>query len=195
MLDKPTLRAQALEARESVVDRPVRQRAIMDALTELPVYRQAELVATYVGVGSEVATTELIAARNASSLRTAVVYRRGPDLGLCLIDSLDELEPASFGLLEPGSSLQNDPARAVAPSDVDLFLVPGLAFDGQGGRIGYGRGYYDRLLASAGAGPAFLALAFDCQMVGQVPMGPDDVPVHLILTETGLMDVSGPPQP
>jgi len=76
-----------------------------------------------------------------------------------------------------------DPERRCLPADVDLFLVPGLAFDREGGRIGYGKGYYDRLLGAARPGAIFLALAFEGQMVEDVPMLSYDVPVHLVMTE------------
>ena len=102
---------------------------------------------------------------------------------MALIQSIDELVPASFGLLEPVPSVVADPERRCVPADVDLFLVPGLAFDREGGRIGYGKGYYDRLLGAARPGAVFLAVAFEGQRVEHVPMLAHDVPVHLVMTE------------
>jgi 5-formyltetrahydrofolate cyclo-ligase len=189
---KSELRARAKTVRDAEPQRDLKGAAIAVRVEQLPQYRRARVVATYVGVKSEVATRSLIEGRLARGEPTAVVYRQDGDLALCLIHSLDELGPASFGLLEPVPYVVADPERHCAPADVDLFLVPGLAFDPAGGRIGYGKGYYDRLLAAAGPGAVFLALAFECQMVESVPMLPHDVAVHLVMTERAIHRPSGP---
>ena len=189
---KSELRARAKTVRDAEPQRDLKGAAIAVRVEQLPQYRRARVVATYVGVKSEVGTRSLIEGRLASGEPTAVVYRQDGDLALCLIHSLDELVPASFGLLEPLPSVVADPERHCAPADVDLFLVPGLAFDPAGGRIGYGKGYYDRLLGAAGPGAVFLALAFECQMVEHVPMLPHDVAVHLVMTERATHRPSGP---
>jgi 5-formyltetrahydrofolate cyclo-ligase len=189
---KSELRARAKTVRDAEPQRDLKGAAIAVRVEQLPQYRRARVVATYVGVKSEVATRSLIEGRLARGEPTAVVYRQDGDLALCLIHSLDELGPASFGLLEPVPYVVADPERHCAPADVDLFLVPGLAFDPAGGRIGYGKGYYDRLLATAGPGAVFLALAFECQMVESVPMLPHDVAVHLVMTERATHRPSGP---
>jgi 5-formyltetrahydrofolate cyclo-ligase len=189
---KSELRARATTVRDAEPQRDLKGAAIAVRVEQLPQYRRARVVATYVGVKSEVATRSLIEGRLARGEPTAVVYRQDGDLALCLIHSLDELGPASFGLLEPVPYVVADPERHCAPADVDLFLVPGLAFDPAGGRIGYGKGYYDRLLAAAGPGAVFLALAFECQMVESVPMLPHDVAVHLVMTERATHRPSGP---
>ena len=180
---KTELRARAKTVRDAEPQRSLKEAAIAVRVEQLPQYRRARVVATYVGVKSEVGTRSLIEGRLARGEPTAVVYRHDGDLALCLIQSVDELVPTSFGLLEPLPSVVADPERHCAPTDVDLFLVPGLAFDLLGGRIGYGKGYYDRLLAAARPGAVFLALAFECQMVERVPMLPHDVSVHAVMTE------------
>jgi len=189
---KSELRARAKTVRDAEPQRGLKEAAIAVRVEQFTPYRRARVVATYVGVKSEVGTLSLIEGRLARGEPTAVVYRQDGDLALCLIHSLDELVPASFGLLEPLPSVVADPQRHCAPADVDLFLVPGLAFDPAGGRIGYGKGYYDRLLGAAGPGTVFLALAFECQMVESVPMLPQDVAVHLVMTERATHRPSGP---
>ncbi len=193
MIAKSDLRARAKTARDAEPDRGPKEAAIALRVEELPEYRRARVVASYVGVNSEVATRGLIEGRLARGEATAVVYRQDGDLALCLIQSLDELAQASFGLWEPVPSVVADAERHYAPEDVDLFLVPGLAFDPAGGRIGYGKGYYDRLLGAARPGAVFLALAFECQMVDQVPMSPRDVPVNLVVTERATYRPLTPP--
>ena len=183
MITKSDLRARAKTVRDAEPERGSKEAQIALRVEQLSDYRMARVVAAYVGVKSEVATRSLIEGRLARGEPTAVVYRQEGDLALCLIRSLDELAPASFGLWEPVPALVADVERHCALADVDLFLVPGLAFDLAGGRIGYGKGYYDRLLGAARPGAVFLALAFECQMVEQVPTSPRDVPVHLMVTE------------
>ncbi len=180
---KSELRARAKTARDAEPQRGLKEAAIAVRVEQLPQYRQARVVATYVRVKSEVGTRSLIEGRLARGEPTAVVYRKDGDLALALIQSIDELVPASFGLFEPIPAVVADPERHCGPTEVDLFLVPGLAFDPAGGRIGYGKGYYDRLLGAARPGAVFLALAFESQVVEQVPMLAHDVPVHLVMTE------------
>jgi len=100
------------------------------------------------------------------------------------------LRPGAYGIREPDAA---SPEAALAPGT--LVLVPGLAFDARGGRLGYGGGYYDRLLArhraDIDAGAIVLAApAFSAQLVDAVPVEPHDVRVRYVLTEDGLIDCS-----
>lgn len=93
-----------------------------------------------------------------------------------------DLEPAGFGALGPGAS-----APVVLPT---LVLVPLLGFDATGHRLGWGKGYYDRFLAGAGAGtarPLAVGIAFACQQVAAIPSEPHDVRLDAVLTEQGLL--------
>ena len=88
-----------------------------------------------------------------------------------------------FGLLEPGLDCPE-----VAAQDIDLFMVPGLAFDQRGARVGYGGGYYDELAAYVRAHPdataaQFIGFAFDFQLVDTCPSGEWDVPLNSIVTD------------
>ncbi|MAU96826.1 MAG: 5-formyltetrahydrofolate cyclo-ligase [Fulvimarina sp.] len=92
------------------------------------------------------------------------------------------LEPQGFGTYAPG------PDAAVL--DPDLMLVPLAAFDRTGGRVGYGRGYYDRAIAAIrarGTRPMLIGVAFACQEVAAVPMDAHDVPLDIIATDAGLI--------
>jgi 5-formyltetrahydrofolate cyclo-ligase len=89
-----------------------------------------------------------------------------------------------FGLCEP------DAARPeVSIGQLDFVIVPGLAFDAQGGRLGFGGGYYDGALALARGGgrPALIGLAYDFQIVEACPVGPGDLPVDLVVTEARVL--------
>ena len=80
---------------------------------------------------------------------------------------------------------------AVAPGAVDWVLVPGVAFDPCGRRLGYGGGFYDRLLPLFAPGTARVAGAFDVQIVPRVPAAPHDLAVHTIVTETRTIPAAG----
>ncbi len=92
------------------------------------------------------------------------------------VETLDALTPGAFGILEP------PPHAAVSPSAFHAILVPGLAFDAAGNRLGFGGGFYDRALASA---PEVLTIgvAYDAQLVTALPIERWDVPVRLLVTE------------
>jgi 5-formyltetrahydrofolate cyclo-ligase len=101
------------------------------------------------------------------------------------VKSHADLVNGVWGIREP-----RDDAPQVAMADLDMVLMPGLAFDRSGNRLGYGAGYYDRLLASALRKPVRVAAAFDCQVVDAVPTGPADQPFHILVTESQLLHIS-----
>lgn len=183
MPEKTRLRREVLARRDAEPERDARSRAIGERLRALPAYRAARAAAWYAGVGSEVATLPLIELALSERQRVVVPYVAGDRLGLTHIERVSELAPARFGLLEPPQALRDDADRRVAPNEVDLFVVPGVAFDRNGGRLGHGRGYYDRLLALASPAAQFVAVAFECQVVECVPMSPTDVRMHVLITE------------
>jgi 5-formyltetrahydrofolate cyclo-ligase len=100
-----------------------------------------------------------------------------------------ELRKGAYGILEP------DPARCspVAPESLDLVVVPGVAFDERGGRLGYGGGYYDRFLRRHAAGAIWAALAFEIQIVLEpLPLDAHDVRMDLIFTESRVLGGGNP---
>ncbi len=98
-----------------------------------------------------------------------------------------ELEPGGFGVREPGAALP-------APPAIDAFIVPGLGFDRRGGRIGYGKGFYDAALRRQ---PAALRIAvgYDFQVVPAIPMGEQDEPVDLVVTPSERWPTGARPLP
>jgi 5-formyltetrahydrofolate cyclo-ligase len=97
---------------------------------------------------------------------------------------IDELVPARFGLREPLAG-----APAIELPGIAAFLMPGLAFDRRGGRIGWGRGHYDATLAAA-PDALRVGLAFDFQLVDGVPCEAHDAPLHVIITEVATYTVA-----
>ena len=179
---KARLRTEVLARRDALPDREQRAQAIHARTLAHPAWVGARMISTFVGVKSEVPTLPLIEAALATGKKVAVPVVEGNTLTVYRIESVDDLAPAPFGLLEPRRELRRKNRRLVA-TVVHLWLVPGVAFDRTGARLGYGKGYYDSLLSQVKPFVPTVALAFDVQMVAAVPVGPTDVPVYSIVTD------------
>lgn len=110
---------------------------------------------------------------------------------LAMNDAEDE-ERGSWGIPEPRAELPEWPETKLG--DIDVVLVPGLSFDLSGGRMGYGGGFYDRLaqrFLAADATPAYWGLAFNAQVVEEVPMEPHDFRLELLIAPTGMTSTTG----
>lgn len=157
--------------------------AIQACVLKLAVFRQAKSVHSYVSFRDEVATLDLIAAALQAGKQVVAprVAQESRFLQHYALTSLAGLRPGRFGILEP------DPAscEAVAPQNIDLVLVPGLAFDRRGNRLGYGKGYYDRFLSTTAA--PRIALAFDEQLFARIPAGHADIRVDAIVTPSQII--------
>ena len=183
---KERLRKRVLAARMGL-DRSqakVSGQAILDRVLGLEAYRWAKLVHTYVSSKeNEVDTRALIGACLAQGKRVAVpVVMPGTEtLAHALIDGLDQLVVGPWGLAQP------DPAAATwlpAEAQIDLVVVPGLAFDRRGHRIGWGGGYYDRFLAQVQT--VKIGLCYDALVLDCIPGEPHDVPVDMVVAETAI---------
>ncbi|MEE8537746.1 MAG: 5-formyltetrahydrofolate cyclo-ligase, partial [Acidobacteriota bacterium] len=109
-------------------------------------------------------------------------------LELFHLRKMEELEPGYYGILEPRTDLTGRPARRFDIENVDMILVPGVAFDRRGGRMGHGQGFCDRLLRRARPQTPLIALAFECQLVEVVPMEEHDHYVDKVVTENTIYD-------
>jgi len=110
--------------------------------------------------------------------RVVIPRVRGSRLVLSeLRDLQQDLRPGAFGVWEPSPRT----TRPVDPERLDLVLVPGLAFDRQGHRLGRGRGYFDRLLAAVPRNIPRVGLCFDFQLFDHLPLRPHDQPVSAVL--------------
>jgi len=153
------------------------RRSVLSACHEIApaqAARSAERVAQHV-----------IASPERKAGKCCVFPRCLPDrrLDFAQIDHWEQLEPGRFGLREPDTKLQ-----AVPLSPGDLVLVPGVAFDPQGGRVGRGGGYFDRAFPVGGPpGPFLMALAHPIQVIGAVPVGVNDRRMDAVATESGII--------
>ena len=182
-LAKRELRRAASAARDAVRDRAAAATAACAHLSALAPYRSAEAVLWYVSMPSELSTSAAIEAALAEGKRVAVPWCDGDDLGLWRLESVSELEPGTWGIPEPPPARRGEPERLVAPGSIDLVVVPGLAFDRRGRRLGHGKGYYDRLLVRSSA--VRVGLCYDAQVFANVPAGPRDALMDWLVTERG----------
>lgn len=136
------------------------------------------VVALYAAKGSEVATDVIDARARELGLRVAYPRVEAGERRLAFAEAaVGELVVARFGLREPRAE-----APVVALADIAAFVVPGVAFDRAGGRIGWGHGHYDATLAAAPAAVR-IGLAFECQVLDHVPRDPHDALLHHVVTE------------
>lgn len=190
---KGELRNWISKARAAEPDKDGKSRAILERVLALPAFRDARAVQFYLDTGSEVRTRSFIPRALELGKKVVVPYctrdERGEEvLGLFALEDLDELEPGAFRILEPKAALRERPAKQWDVRDVDLILVPGVVFDRRGGRIGHGWAYYDKLLRLARPDCWLVGLAYECQVVDEVPMGPQDVYMDLVVTEQNVYE-------
>ena len=147
---------------------------ICNRLAQWPNLRGAATVLTYLAFRNEVDLSLLI--DDLPHIRWAVPRVQGKELALHLYDR-ERLVRHRFGMLEPSASLPR-----ISPDQLDIVLTPGLAFDRQGGRLGYGGGFYDRLLVRTSA--TRVGIAYDCCLADKLPMDQHDQRLDWIFTPT-----------
>jgi 5-formyltetrahydrofolate cyclo-ligase len=182
---KAQIREQARKNRIAQKDKEAVSRRIVRAFMALPTYATARTVMWYVDAGSEVRTRHVLPEALDGGKRIVVPYCivETNQLELFLLEDMAELAEGAHKILEPRDDLRSLPGKRVAPEELDLVMVPGVAFDPSGGRMGQGKGYYDRLLARVRPDAPLAALAFDCQVFPEIPVAAHDVYMDLVLTE------------
>jgi 5-formyltetrahydrofolate cyclo-ligase len=160
---------------------------ICQRVAESPEFRRADTVLLFASFGSEVGTGDLLRAALAGEKQLALprVNPQTRALELRQVGDLaQDLAPGTWGIPEP------DPDRCpeVSPERVDFVLVPGVAFDRELRRVGYGGGYYDRLLADLPTGASAIAICFGMQVVPEAPADDHDVRVPTLITENERID-------
>lgn len=188
MTEKAALRRQLLAARAQLTGHDVDSAAerLARGARELPELAGASTVAAYVSVGREPGTRALLDALRARGVRVLLpVLLPDNDLDWAAYEGAEGLAKAGRGLLEPTGPRLGPEAVCAA----DVVLLPGLAVDARGMRLGRGGGSYDRVLArlaKAGADPALVVLLYADEVVARVPEEPHDHPVHAVVTPEGI---------
>ncbi|MBI1823520.1 MAG: 5-formyltetrahydrofolate cyclo-ligase [Nitrospirae bacterium] len=182
-MNKEGIRKHVLSIRQELSSEEcrVRSRAIQTRLFNREEFRRAKNIHFYISFRKEVATWEMIEKALEMGKEVAVPFIKedGSEIGISGIHNFKkDLHENRLGIKEPfGSSI-----RPVSPLSIDLWIIPGVAFDPFGNRIGYGKGYYDRLLVQRGKG-LLTGLAFDFQLVESIPVETHDVRMNQIITE------------
>ena len=161
--------------------------SIFQKLIGLDFFKTSQNIMAYVAFRNEVDTLPVIRHCLSESKRIIVPMTVPKTRELLLSELKDperDLRPGTFGVPEPAPEF----IRPFPAQDLDLILVPGVAFDEQGFRIGYGAGYYDRFFARLTRKIPSIGLAFELQIIDRVPAEPTDQPVDFIITENRLID-------
>jgi 5-formyltetrahydrofolate cyclo-ligase len=155
-----------------------KDRIIVRKIKRLAAYKKAKKVLFYLPIHGEVNLTALFSAK-----KTFILPRvKGKSLQLHAIESLTQTTRGKFNIHEPHRHLP-----ITTPQELDLILVPGVVFGEDGHRIGYGKGFYDRLLKKTSCPK--IGIAYGFQMVKNIPGQPHDVPMDMIITEQQTLKV------
>lgn len=181
---KAALREQMKEARLALSKAEVEGRSapIVARLVELEAFRRAGSVMLYLPVRNEVDTTRVVT-QCLNDGKVLVLPRMDYEHDRIVAHRVDDV--ATQLVLGRMDLVEPDPAKTdvVSPAEIDLVVVPGLVFDRQGYRIGWGRGYYDAFLAADEAHAERVGLAYEFQLVDVVEHDGHDVPMHSVVTE------------
>lgn len=185
--DKKLVREKLKSLRLSLSGKEVLAKSskIQKSLFGLPEFQRANTICFYVAKGNEVQTEGMIkeSMKLGKRVLVPITDKKSGRLVLSKLSDYDlELAPGAFGVLEPKPTCR----QIVPATQVELIIVPGVAFDIRGHRMGHGKGYYDRFLrhvSSLKTGALFIGLAYESQVLDEIPHGPTDTPVHKIVTE------------
>ena len=153
-------------------------RMVQKAFIATAEFAGAGVVAIYAPIHNEVDTKEVMleALKSSKVLLFPRVYGNG--LEFCTVSGPEDLQEGAFGILEPTSGC---PPRS--PEEADLIIIPGIAFDMEGRRIGYGKGFYDKALHPLEGKGRIVAFCYDFQLVDKITGEPHDVVMDMIITE------------
>jgi 5-formyltetrahydrofolate cyclo-ligase len=181
--DKPRLRNHLLEKRDGLSHdfMTIASKQIQKNLKKIEVFRNAEKVACYYSIGSEVRTLDIIQQMISEGRTMALPRVTDGELVFCAVKNFEELQKGEFGIMEPK---KNCPIV----EDFDVILVPAVAMMRTGQRLGYGRGYYDRFLSKHRT--PTIALEYSKLVVRNIPKSEGDIPIQWIVTEDEVIRTS-----
>lgn len=185
--EKKRLRSEILRTRMEIPADKIRSdsETIIDKLKSLDSYKEAKTIMCFIDFKKEVTTREFVKQSLKAGKRVLVpIVITNPDgsreiKASQLRDFEDDLESGTMGILEP----KPEKRRYVEASEIDFFIVPGLAFDVIKNRLGYGAGFHDVMLKKLRDDCDTVAVCFDFQIFETIPVKTYDVPVKMILTE------------
>ena len=183
-MEKYVLRKQLILLRKNIIEKEIKSKIIFEKVINTEEYNNSKVIAFYKNLESEVDTTKMIE-YSIKHKKTVVLPRTEKnELKFFKIDSLkkDLFEKSDFGIEEP---IENN-KKYIEYTDIDLIIVPGVGFDIYKNRLGFGKGYYDRLLK--GRKIKNIAICFDDQVLKEetIPTNKYDVKVDKIITEKNI---------
>ncbi len=150
-------------------------------LFDLNDFKKSHTILFYISYNNEVFTHEMI--KKCLGEKEVVVplsNTKNETLILSKLENWEDLHEGPYGILEPKKIIE------ISLNKIDLIIVPGVGFDEKGNRLGHGKGYYDKLLQKTNAKK--IGLAFECQIVDQIPTDENDIPVDMIITEKRIIN-------
>ncbi len=180
---KKAIREQAHANRKAQENKDQLSAAICDEFVAQVEFARAGTVMAYIDVRTEVRTRQHLPRLLEGDKRIVVPYCVDNELELFLLEDMDELAVGMYKILEPKEELRDAPGKRIDVKELDLIMVPGVAFDARGARMGHGFGYYDKLLEHARADTPLVALAFQCQLFPEIPTQAHDIFMDKIITE------------
>ena len=160
-------------------------------------YQAAETIMWYIHCRSETRTKDQLVEEVNKKEKTIIVPYCTVDengenkLGLWRMESLEEMVVGKWNILEPPKELWGNPDKEVQPEDLDLVMVPGVGFDREGGRMGNGQGYYDRLMERVKPECKLVALCYECQLFDRILTAPHDIYMDKVVTENAVYEGQG----
>lgn len=181
---KREIRKKVQEERDSLSprERTARSAAVLDRLWSLEDFREADTVFFFISFRSEVDTVPMIKQALAEGKRVCLPYTYTDSKQMVashVLDFENDLEPGNYDIMEP----RPESIRPIPPEEIDIIVMPGVAFDVDGRRLGYGGGYYDRFLNQCRDDCLRVAPCFDLQVIDEVPCSDHDHHIHMIVTE------------
>ncbi|MFP4466795.1 MAG: 5-formyltetrahydrofolate cyclo-ligase [Candidatus Goldiibacteriota bacterium] len=184
-MDKQPLRIYFKKERDCLSSEEIRKYStvIYDIFTRVFYFQQKSAIMCYLSASNEVKTSKIIDFLHSSKCLVCAPCMINNTIKPCRITSGTKFKKSAFGIKEPSRK-----RTLLKPKDIDAAIIPGLAFDPQGNRLGFGCGYFDKFLAGAQKNILKIALAFSCQMTSKLPSEKHDIKMDFIITEKGIID-------
>jgi len=186
---KKELRKKVINERDQLTEKDIagKSRLIGENLFRLQAYRNAEIIMYFISFGTEVDTRPMVE-ETIRQGKIALAPKPRPEerkmIPSRILDWDNDFIPGAYNIPEP----KEEALRPYNPDQIDLLIVPGVAFDLKGNRLGYGGGYYDRFFALLKPGTPLVALVFELQVVPEVPVEEWDRRVDVIVTEKRIIN-------
>lgn len=158
-------------------------RAVVEKFLASTVYKNSTVIMAYLSTAEEIQLNEFILIALQAGKILAVPFIEGHEMQAVRLPNLDALEIGAYKIL----TVKRDFRQFIDAEKIDCVIMPGLAFDANGNRLGKGGGYYDKFFSRA-VNAKKIALAYDCQLVEKVPIEPHDLKVDAVITPTKILE-------